>query len=150
MSPREYPTFGPVVFYHHIASGHAWQGWVKDFGIFIFPFGMIFHQPAFLECISMVYLEDSSWLDDMLWEFHPTIALKALQITTDASYWALLFWPSCHSQVILFHLVKFITPQGFPHLDSPTPWMQIIVAYQKSSSGRGKNKRFIYRHVCIL
>lgn len=26
VSPREYPTFGPVAFCHHIASGHAWQG----------------------------------------------------------------------------------------------------------------------------
>lgn len=84
MSPKEYPAFGSVAFCHHIASGHAWQSWVKDFGIFVFPFGVIFHQPAFLECLSLVYLENSSWQHDKLSEFHQLFFWRHSRIVREA------------------------------------------------------------------
>lgn len=65
----------------------------EDFGIFVFPFGMIFCQPAILECISMVYLEKLSWQDDRLSEFHHLFPLKALRIVSNAADQALLFCP---------------------------------------------------------
>lgn len=121
---KGYPTIGPVAFCHHIASGCAWQDWAENFGIFIFPSGLIFHQPAILEFISMVYLENSNW-QVINTEFH------------QLSLWRLSAWSEMHhvgpcssgpcSSGSAHSLIRSVMPQDLPDLDSPVLWMQIMV-----------------------
>lgn len=115
---EDYPPIGTAVFCTPVASGHAWQGKDEDFGIFIFPFGVIFHQPAILECIPMVYLENSSWQDDKLSEFHQLFPLKALRIISDASYQALLF---------CLHVLRRSAPSIWPSPSRPKDFQTLTL-----------------------